>query len=229
MPFVVGTDEAGYGPNLGPLVITATTWEIPSGIQPADMWRSFSSVLTDRWERGDDRLHVADSKSVYSSGKSIRNLERGVLATLGSLGPVPRCVVDLGCLLAGEEFRQHHIDLCLGSVPELELPISTDRDENKLASKRLMQLFDDSGIRLLKVESQILFAPDFNAAVTKVNSKGKVLSARTMQLVVNSVDSPWRSGKSGMGRLRQAWRQKSIRRTYQQRIRGCVRISTGRV
>ncbi len=27
--FVIGTDEAGYGPNLGPLVISATLWETP--------------------------------------------------------------------------------------------------------------------------------------------------------------------------------------------------------
>ena len=28
MLYVVGTDEAGYGPNLGPLVIAATVWQI---------------------------------------------------------------------------------------------------------------------------------------------------------------------------------------------------------
>ena len=27
MTLVVGTDEAGYGPNLGPLVVAATAWE----------------------------------------------------------------------------------------------------------------------------------------------------------------------------------------------------------
>ena len=26
MPYLVGTDEAGYAPNLGPLVISATVW-----------------------------------------------------------------------------------------------------------------------------------------------------------------------------------------------------------
>ena len=31
MPFLLGTDEAGYGPNLGPLVISASVWEVPDG------------------------------------------------------------------------------------------------------------------------------------------------------------------------------------------------------
>ena len=29
MAYLIGTDEAGYGPNLGPLVISATLWEVP--------------------------------------------------------------------------------------------------------------------------------------------------------------------------------------------------------
>lgn len=28
MPYLIGTDEAGYGPNLGPLVISATVWHV---------------------------------------------------------------------------------------------------------------------------------------------------------------------------------------------------------
>ena len=30
MPYLVGTDEAGYGPNLGPLVVSATVWRVDS-------------------------------------------------------------------------------------------------------------------------------------------------------------------------------------------------------
>jgi hypothetical protein len=36
MLYLLGTDEAGYGPNLGPLVVAATLWKVSGvGFQPA--------------------------------------------------------------------------------------------------------------------------------------------------------------------------------------------------
>src|ERR1700720_265191 len=45
MGFVIGMDEAGYGPNLGPLVLTATVWEVP-GRWPkrTDFWQIFADI-----------------------------------------------------------------------------------------------------------------------------------------------------------------------------------------
>ncbi len=45
MGFVIGMDEAGYGPNLGPLVLTATVWEVP-GRWPkrTDFWQLFADI-----------------------------------------------------------------------------------------------------------------------------------------------------------------------------------------
>ena len=47
MTLVVGTDEAGYGPNLGPLVVAATCWE--SACDPADAEAAFAAI--DRRQR----------------------------------------------------------------------------------------------------------------------------------------------------------------------------------
>lgn len=48
MHYLIGTDEAGYGPNLGPLVITATVWQVPESISHADLYRAVHSCITDR-------------------------------------------------------------------------------------------------------------------------------------------------------------------------------------
>ena len=36
MTLVIGTDEAGYGPNLGPLVVAATVWDVAAAPDDAD-------------------------------------------------------------------------------------------------------------------------------------------------------------------------------------------------
>ena len=36
MAWMIGIDEAGYGPNLGPLVVAATTWKIDTRRDSAD-------------------------------------------------------------------------------------------------------------------------------------------------------------------------------------------------
>ena len=42
---IVGTDEAGYGPNLGPLVISATAWEVPGDPRKIDLWEKFAGIV----------------------------------------------------------------------------------------------------------------------------------------------------------------------------------------
>ena len=45
MGYLIGTDEAGYGPNLGPLVISATVWEAPDGVGGEDLFDRLGHVI----------------------------------------------------------------------------------------------------------------------------------------------------------------------------------------
>lgn len=129
MPFLIGTDEAGYGPNLGPLVITATCWQLPDGLSPDDLWTVLADAVTQKRVRGDKRLHIADSKQVYSSGKSLQQLERGVLSCLGLLdGPEGRAESQRQSRSESqrESQRESHPDCVPDSVPKLGRLLSGD-------------------------------------------------------------------------------------------------------
>ena len=63
MQTIIGTDEAGYGPNLGPLVITATVWQVPDDI--SDLYVALADALSPQHLDGDTRLPIADSKQLY--------------------------------------------------------------------------------------------------------------------------------------------------------------------
>src|SRR5258707_15635820 len=83
MPYLIGTDEAGYGPNFGPLCISATVWEVDEGIEPESLYKRLRKVVADCVDRAaKKRIVWADSKVVYKNGCGLDHLERGVLTAL---------------------------------------------------------------------------------------------------------------------------------------------------
>ncbi|MDR3197168.1 MAG: hypothetical protein LBU34_04795 [Planctomycetaceae bacterium] len=72
---IIGTDEAGYGPNLGPLVISATVWESPT-----------DNLLPLLAQLNAHKIQIADSKKLYHGGGSLTALEYGIMIPLRYLG-----------------------------------------------------------------------------------------------------------------------------------------------
>ena len=95
--WVVGIDEAGYGPNLGPLVQAAVAIELPDG-DPAG-WVALKATVRKARGKNDGRIVIDDSKKVYTRG-GIEALERGLVRTIclnDSLGELLRRILLPGC------------------------------------------------------------------------------------------------------------------------------------
>ena len=78
MTLVVGTDEAGYGPNLGPLVVAATAWEAAAnadGVEAA--FAGATAGIAGLW---------GDSKQIFRGGAGFAALERGAMAGIAACG-----------------------------------------------------------------------------------------------------------------------------------------------
>ncbi len=86
MSLLIGMDEAGLGPNLGPFVVAATVWEVPGPPGDFDFWTAFDTVLTRAPTSCDPRLHIADSKQVFQPHRGLAALERGVCSALHLCG-----------------------------------------------------------------------------------------------------------------------------------------------
>ena len=76
----VGVDEAGYGPNLGPLTMAAVVAEGPVD-RPPDFWNDLNATV-DRAGGNPRAIWVDDSKRVYAAGRGLDRLEVATLATL---------------------------------------------------------------------------------------------------------------------------------------------------
>ncbi|MDR1965042.1 MAG: hypothetical protein LBQ50_14820 [Planctomycetaceae bacterium] len=76
---IIGTDEAGYGPNLGPLVVSATVWE-----SPTDNLLPLLAMLKTH------EIRIGDSKKLYHGGGSLLALEYGIMIPLQHLAKPQR-------------------------------------------------------------------------------------------------------------------------------------------
>src|SRR5437763_1805286 len=105
MTWIVGVDEAGYGPNLGPFVMSVASVRLPDERADAALWPLLADAVRRSGEKADGRVLVDDSKVVNAGPRGPAHLERGVLALLGGDGRLhdflaARCVeglADLGC------------------------------------------------------------------------------------------------------------------------------------
>ena len=190
MGYLLGTDEAGYGPNLGPLVISATVWEAPDGVGVEDLFDRLAQVIASRLDRvvgnGGARVVMADSKVLYTPGKGLRHLERGLWAALGLLGHRPWTCRDVWRILAPEAEQQ------MASIPWYvdngrPAPLDCDAEEAEAPVEALRVGLSAVGVRLAAMRSRVIFEEEFNALIERHGSKGAALSHETLALAARMI------------------------------------------
>ena len=132
MGLIVGMDEAGYGPNLGPLVVTATAWEVPGHPRETDLWSVFSAIADPDVSNDDSRLHVADSKRVYTRARGIVHLEKSVRCALHLMGEAPASLNELWRNLTGIAPDDRETEPWY-ALQDLPLPIKAELDALHIA------------------------------------------------------------------------------------------------
>lgn len=186
MAYLIGTDEAGYGPNLGPLVVSASVWRIPDALRADTLYDVLAEIISATAVRPRNGLPVpvaiADSKRLYQPGKGLRLLERGVLAALASLGRCPASWRQLCAALAPE---------CLASgetIPwyadyDRAIPVDDELSACHQEAARWQAVFAAVGVQLIELRSRVVFEEPFNRLIDRWESKGEALSQLTLGLV----------------------------------------------
>ncbi|MDR1052838.1 MAG: hypothetical protein LBL39_01575 [Planctomycetaceae bacterium] len=163
--YIIGTDEAGYGPNLGALVVTATLWRLPSF--------DFSSVVSLAEVAG---VSIGDSKRLYHSGGSLDKLSQGVSAALGSIDIFPQTDAELFDVVGGLS----RLPFMFGGS-EISLPKISNKP-----TPNAQKIFPAKEFQ--RVRSRIIFPAEFNNMLDEFGSKGELLSNVTLELVVGLIN-----------------------------------------
>ena len=179
---LIGMDEAGYGPNLGPLVVTVTAWDVPGNPREFDLAAAMSDVVTSSPSRGGNRLHIADSKQVYSPSRGITRLERSVLCALNMCGLEPSTFCELRETLSPPEHDCSDIEHWLDG-PDLQLPTAEHATPFDEMTTRWSECCQQNGIRLRAIRSDVVLTRRFNDLTREYGSKGLTLSQISLRLL----------------------------------------------
>jgi ribonuclease HII len=75
---IVGIDEAGYGPSMGPLTIAATAWRVPIDCELTKMGELLAPEIQPRpLSKADTHVPIGDSKKVNSGPRAAESLSTG--------------------------------------------------------------------------------------------------------------------------------------------------------
>lgn len=165
---LAGIDEAGLGPNIGPLATACAALRTPDTWNPATPWDTLSAACGKDFRRGETRLPVADSKVIYTRG--------GTEALQRTLSAFARALPDGGSKTyeaAGTEPENHPcystLDVRYGDAGDATLPAALAAADAATAH----------------LETGLLFEPEMNARFAAGRNKNQILLQETGARLAN--------------------------------------------
>ncbi|MHC5076837.1 MAG: hypothetical protein ACYTFM_10450 [Planctomycetota bacterium] len=185
MAIVIGIDEAGFGPILGPMVVSSSTFSVPDHLIKSDLWFILRKSVAKKRKALAGRLLVTDSKKAYNRRTGTKYLERTIFAYLKCLGQNTSDLSELLTLLCPDLIKR--LDTYPWYKKILDYQFSLNEADISIASEVLKDDMSAAGIQFLGFNSCCLDVAHFNQMVTAVNNKSSVLFTATSRLILNAL------------------------------------------
>ncbi len=180
MSLIIGLDEAGYGPLLGPLVVCAATLETSEDCEGAALWDKLSACVT-RGRRSSGQLLVADSKRVHRGPNRFARLEANVAPFIwldGTADTMDELLGRLGCCEQGALAPYPWYQNC-----GLELPRATSREDLESRALELGKALNSCEVKFSGFRVKVVTAGELNRQMRRVGTKSAVLMENVRQLL----------------------------------------------
>lgn len=191
MALLVGIDEAGYGPLLGPLVVSSVTLELPESLLRENLWDVLNKAVSSQKKGLSGRLLIADSKKAYVRKNGLGHLQRTVHS-----GLVAASENGNGMIVNTEQLIDQ---LCPACAPRImngypwyqtlaEQSLGVEESDIQIASNVLKRTLSEHGIRLRSIRSRCLDVGFYNSRVEVVKNKSRVLFTELCSLVLDILE-----------------------------------------
>ena len=173
---IVGIDEAGYSPLLGPLVISAAVFETRR--PPANWWAELGIPKAGD-KTGNPLPAVDDSKKVYTPSAGLERLETAVLAFFGVIGKTPTGLREL-LEIVGAEADTDSYPWYKGA--DVAIPVAADASRIEAAASRLSAVLERAGARFVAFHCSPILEGELNRRCARCGNKATMLLNATLSL-----------------------------------------------
>lgn len=193
MWIVAGIDEAGYGPVLGPLVVSSSAFAVPEELAGPSLWSVLAQAVGRRPAKRGAKVAIGDSKKLYvrRDGGGLVHLERGVLGMLGAGGWQVRSLGELLARLAPAARGETDLYPWYAGR-DVPLPRDLAPIDVALAANMLKAALGSAGVRLLGMRCEVVFAGRFNQLVGATRNK----ATASFDLISRHLMGLWRRSEA---------------------------------
>ena len=179
MPYLLGIDEAGYGPNLGPFVMSSALFQLPEACS-TDLWKVLRTAVRKANHKADGRLIVDDSKQVYSPKVGMGVLEKNLWPFVQLTNSSITVKKDLWQHLAVDPVES------VSHEPYLQWDAALPLSPPSVSSAALLSgVMNNTGVKLNRLQSSIIAPRQFNFLTRQADSKAAIPLYSISQLVAS--------------------------------------------
>ncbi len=175
MPIIAGIDEAGYGPTLGPFVLSKVVMEIPVEYHhDTNIWHLLKDAVSEKIQKHGNRIIVGDSKKLYRQKTGLKMLEEAVLSFVWhTMGPVTKFTDLLKLLSGGKEDVLEKYPWYQGK--DLDLPVASNVSAIMNYADNINDAANSRNVRILDIKSHFSCVSEINTQLELLGNKSLLL------------------------------------------------------